>query len=62
MIPMEYRKKHPRCRYCKYLEVHKRGWYPIFIYNCKVKDKIKAVNNLFIGKGMFCKVFEPQVM
>ena len=41
-IVTEYRKKHPRCRYCKYLEMNQYpvmwtyGWDAI----CTLKDKM----------------------
>ena len=62
MDPMEWRKKHPRCRYCKYLTIKRVGWENTALYVCKAKDKVKDVDVLFVGKGMFCRVFEPEVI
>ena len=64
-----YRNKHPRCRYCKYLEITKEKipdvdpygfWYGQYItvkrYRCKLKDKNIKLNNSF--KGCFCSYFK----
>lgn len=66
---IEYRKNHPRCRYCKYLETIKEkildvdnygfcdGRYiTIKYYRCKLKDKDIKLKNSF--KGCFCCYFE----
>ena len=64
-IVTEYRKKHPRCRYCKYLEMNQYpvmwtyGWDAI----CTLKDKMLYDSTSLLGeyvRGMFCKNFEPR--
>ena len=64
-----YKNKHPRCRYCKYLETIKEKirdvdgygfWYGQYItikhYKCKLKDKDIKLKNSF--KGCFCDYFK----
>ena len=64
-----YRNKHPRCRYCKYLETTKEripdvdsygfwdgGFITIKYYRCKLKDKDIKLKNSF--KGCFCDYFK----
>ena len=64
-----YRNKHPRCRYCKYLEITKEKipdidsygfWDGKYItikhYRCKLKDKDIKLKNSF--KGCFCDYFK----
>lgn len=66
---IEYRNKHPRCRYCKYLETIKEkipdvdsygfcdGRYiTIKHYRCKLKDKDIKLKNSF--KGCLCNYFK----
>lgn len=59
----EYRRKHPRCRYCKYcimksIEVP----YLIFLYDCVAKGKRLWIDDDFRSnyKGMFCSIFKPE--
>jgi len=54
MTVEEYRKKHKRCRTCKYLK-HCFCWY------CNAKEKIFNGNPKQSSiKGMFCRVYEPK--
>ena len=56
MTVNEYRKKHKRCRTCKYLD-HCFCWY------CKAKEKIFSGNpRASSTKGMFCRVYKPKEM
>lgn len=50
---IEYRKAHPRCRYCKYANQS------TYLWKCIAKQKtcIGAVSDT-IFKGMFCGLFE----
>lgn len=58
MTPDDYRKKHPRCRYCKYFT----AWYePGAVYKqCKVKN---WPVNVRLPRGRFspfrCEMYEP---
>lgn len=61
---IEYRKKHPRCRYCKY---RKRISIPdcmllsSYYLKCSLKDKYLDDDGLFWDlKGFFCQWFEPE--
>lgn len=60
---VEYRKKHPRCRYCKFKKMISKGLMigiPEY-YVCNLKDKYLNDNFLFWDlKGCFCKWFEPE--
>ncbi len=58
-----YRRKHKRCRYCKYMGWTGYGDYRISHW-CRVKDKYKYewvllpfINNI---RGCFCSVYEPK--
>ena len=55
---IEYRNKHPRCRYCKYSYLldaprHLNVW----IYKCALKDKVIYCYD-YQFCGCFCKYFE----
>ncbi len=55
---IEYRNKHPRCRYCKYSYLLNAPKYlNIWIHKCDLKDE---VIKFFDWKycGCFCKYFE----
>lgn len=53
---IEYRNKHPRCRYCKYF---KRITTPVLSDYCKCVLKDKLVKEYFLDiRGIFCKWFE----
>ena len=55
---IEYRNKHPRCRYCKYSYLLNAPRHiNIWIHKCKLKDKaIYFFDYNFCG--CFCKYFE----
>ena len=56
---MEWRNKHPRCRYCKYYDV----WLPPThgsVISCKAKDKYLREPIFLDNRGMFCKLFIPK--
>lgn len=53
---IDYRKKHPRCRYCKYKHYVEHVYIGIFYNECILKDKI--INNYLGIAGIFCKWFE----
>lgn len=60
MTPQEYRLKHRRCRWCKYIKIVQP---PHCIcpdyYKCLVKDKI--ISELFWNwRGAFCKCYKPE--
>ena len=61
---VEYRKKHPRCRYCKYRKhIPIPGYLTLSSYylKCSLKDKYLNDDSLFWDlKGCFCKWFEPE--
>ena len=50
---IEYRKKHPRCRYCKH------AYQNTFEWKCLAKQKgyYGSVSNTTL-KGIFCELFE----
>lgn len=54
---IEYRNKHPRCRYCKYF---KRRITPVLsdYCECVLKDKLVKEEYLLDIRGIFCKWFE----
>ena len=65
---IEYRKKHPRCRYCEYLKKEESiEWifdgvaamdrYKIIRYYCPIKKTYIKINAF---KGCFCKIFKPR--
>ena len=54
---IEYRKKHPRCRYCDYLEIKNYDWVGITLYRCLLKD-LFLKNNSCNLQGCFCKNFK----
>ena len=68
---LEYRKRHPRCRYCKYNEIVDLSRLPIDsidVYEkCALKDKYlyDACSNIKRNyknyKGIFCKWFEVKI-
>jgi hypothetical protein len=50
---IEYRKKHPRCRYCKHTYQNNFGW------KCLAKNKIHIGSvSETIFRGMLCGLFE----
>lgn len=58
---IEYRKKHPRCRYCKYskcVTVPVLLWDSHNYYKCVLKDKIIKYDFYDSIAGMFCKYYE----
>lgn len=59
---VEYRKKHPRCKYCKFKRLVSKGLMigiPEF-WVCDLKDKIIDDTFFWTLKGCFCKWFEPE--
>ena len=64
---MRYRKAHPRCRYCKHLEIDQYQVPVVYTYGwdaiCTLKDK-KVYDCMSMMaeryKGMFCKEFEAK--
>jgi hypothetical protein len=65
---IEYRKKHPRCKYCKYLKKEESiEWifdgvaamdrYKIIKYYCPIKKTYIKINAF---RGYFCKIFKPR--
>lgn len=58
---LDYRNKHPRCKYCKYHKNEVKGMM-LGIPNywvCKLKDKM--LNDWFWDlKGWHCKWFKPE--
>lgn len=53
---LKYRKKHPRCRYCKYYKVKIN---PAILCNyiiCEAKDKVLSNMKAYYG-GRFCSYF-----
>lgn len=61
---LKYRKKHPRCRYCKFFKYINT---PIGIESypkCVLKDKVLFDFNLLLFlydlQGCFCKWFKPK--
>ena len=62
---MEYRIKHPRCRYCKYNKVRRYNdfIYSFAFFHCTLKDKHLYSDSAvfsYIIKGFFCKWFDPK--
>lgn len=58
-IVSNYRKKHPRCRYCKYDRIETD---PLLLRDfriCKAKDKALSDMKAYYG-GMFCSCFAPR--
>ena len=50
---IEYRRKHPKCKYCKYIQFADPG-YELFSY-CEAKDK--SVISVHLPRP-FCKCYE----
>lgn len=51
----EYRKKHKRCRTCKYADHHNRGW------SCTAKGtEHYGYPGDTVIKGCFCKLYIPK--
>lgn len=58
---LEYRIKHPRCKYCKYFYIFSpKGLFSyIELPECKLKDKyLYFYFGLRDIRGIFCKYFE----
>lgn len=58
-IVMEYRRKHHRCRYCKYYKVKLAD--PLMLRNsrmCEAKNKVLSDIKACYG-GRFCSCFIP---
>lgn len=56
---LEYRNRHPRCKYCKHFNISS----PVVLFcgnpKCKLKDKyLRFYFSLRNFKGKFCKWFE----
>jgi glutaredoxin len=54
----QYRKKHKRCKFCKYYNKYLRdiGMTYYTFTNCKLKDKHVNESNIF--SSIFCKYYE----
>ena len=37
---LAYRRKHPKCKYCKYLKYHSRFNLGVYYYKCEAKNKV----------------------
>lgn len=62
MTPEEYRRKHRRCRFCKYREHHYKSTV-LWSYSwdiCLIKDKQLSNLNSSNWKGIFCPYYEPR--
>lgn len=58
---LEYRNRHPRCKYCKYFNIFSpKGLFSyIEIPECKLKDRyLHFYFSLRNFRGKFCKWFE----
>lgn len=56
---LNYRKKHPRCRYCKYYKVEINQTVLCDYVMCEAKDKVLSDMKAYCG-GMFCSCFVPR--
>ena len=53
---LNYRKKHPRCRYCKYNKIETDQLLLRDYRRCEVKDKMLSNMKAYSG-GRFCSYF-----
>lgn len=53
---LNYRKKHPRCRYCKYNKIETDQLLLRDYRRCEVKDKRLSTTKAYYG-GRFCSYF-----
>lgn len=51
----DYRKNHPKCKYCKHLKTYPRGFEGYIFHECLAKDKFIDFPNL---PRWFCSCYE----
>ena len=54
----DWRKKHPKCVYCKYYNARRVGIEEVFVEECTAKDKMITSSSI---PRWFCKLYKVKV-
>lgn len=61
---LNYRIKHPRCKYCKYCKYFAKNFFGEKMYLCLIDKNMFFLRLNFLSKikGCFCDYFEPEAI